>query len=58
MALWVSNGVAMVAAIGLTVVVEWRKIVFFSFEIFATDRLGRVGLTHPNPNPDFRMKMG
>ena len=44
-ALWVSNGVAMVAAIGLTVVVEWRKIVFFSFEIFATDRLGRVGLT-------------
>ena len=31
---------------------------FFFFEIFAIDRLGHVGLTRPNPKPNFQMKMG
>ena len=53
-ALWVSNG----GAIGLTVVVaEWRKKLFF-FENFPKMRLGRLGLTRPNPKPGFRIKMG
>jgi len=54
-ALWVSFGRAMAAAIALTVVAEWRlwRKTAFSFLKFSQHRLGRVGLTRPNPNPIF-----
>jgi len=51
--LWVSNGGAMVVVIGLTVVAEWwlwrRKRFFLKFS--KNDKLGRLGLTRPNPKP-------
>ena len=56
-ALRVSNGSAMAAAIGLMVVAEWWKKLFFP-KIFPKLQIGLSWTDWPNPIPDFRIKMG